>query len=55
MLGLFLLGSQVGRYTHELNYPTHDLEITIVVHALVRWQHFLLGHHFELHLDNQSL
>ena len=23
--------------THELNYPTHDLELLVVVHALVRW------------------
>jgi hypothetical protein len=23
--------------THELNYPTHDLELAAVVHALVRW------------------
>ena len=29
---------------HELNYPTHDFELTLVVHALVHWRHFLLGH-----------
>ena len=40
---------------HELNYPTHELELALVVHALVKWQHFLLGHHFELHSDHQSL
>ena len=40
---------------HELNYPTHDLELAAVVHALVRWRHFLLGHRFELHSDHQSL
>ena len=28
---------------HELNYPTHDLELVDVVHALVYWRHFLLG------------
>lgn len=41
--------------THELNYPTHDLELAAVVHALTRWRHFLLGHHFELHSDHSSL
>ena len=41
--------------THELNYPTHDLELAIVVHALVRWRHFLLVHRFKLHSDHQSL
>ena len=40
---------------HELNYPTHDLELAAVVHALVRWRHFLLGHRFELHSDHRSL
>lgn len=40
---------------HELNYPTHDLELAIVVHALTRWRHFLLGHRFELHMDHRSL
>lgn len=40
---------------HELNYPTHDLELTVVVHVLVRWRHFLLGHRFELHIDHYSL
>ena len=40
---------------HELNYPTHDLELPVVVHALVHWRHFLLGHKFELHSDHCSL
>ena len=40
---------------HELNYPTHDLELVAIVHALVRWRHFLLGHRFELHSDHRSL
>ena len=40
---------------HELNYPTHDLELAAVVHALTRWRHFLLGHKFELHSDHRSL
>ena len=40
---------------HELNYPTHDLELAIVIHALVYWRHFLLGHYFELHSNHQSL
>ena len=40
---------------HELNYPTHNLELAVVVHALVRWRHFLLGHRFELHSDHRSL
>ena len=28
---------------HEVNYPTHDLELTAVVHALKIWRHYLLA------------
>jgi hypothetical protein len=28
---------------HELNYPTHDLELAVVVHALKRWRHYIMG------------
>ena len=28
---------------HEVNYPTHDLELATVVHALKNWRHYLLG------------
>jgi hypothetical protein len=30
---------------HEKNYPTHDLELAAVVHALKLWQHYLMGNH----------
>jgi hypothetical protein len=28
---------------HEKNYPTHDLELAAVVHALKTWRHYLYG------------
>jgi hypothetical protein len=28
---------------HEQNYPTHDLELTAVIHALKIWRHHLMG------------
>jgi hypothetical protein len=28
---------------HETNYPTHDLELASVVHALETWRHYLMG------------
>ena len=40
---------------HEINYPTHDFELVVIVHALFCWRHFLLGHSFELHSDHRSL
>jgi hypothetical protein len=27
----------------ELNYPTHDLELAAVVHALKIWRHYIMG------------
>jgi hypothetical protein len=29
---------------HEENYPTHDLELAAVVHALKIWRHYLIEH-----------
>jgi hypothetical protein len=28
---------------HETNYPTHDLELASIVHALKTWRHYLMG------------
>jgi hypothetical protein len=28
---------------HELNCPTHDLELADVVHALKIWRHYIMG------------
>ena len=39
----------------EENYPTHDLELGSVVHALKTWRHYLLGNHCEIFLDHQRL
>jgi hypothetical protein len=30
-------------WKHEVNYPTHDLELAVVVHALKIWSHYLMG------------
>jgi len=40
---------------HELNYPTHDLELTAVVHALKIWRHYLIGHKSDIFTDHKSL
>jgi hypothetical protein len=40
---------------HELNYPTHDLELAAVVHALKIWRHYLIGHKSEIYTDHKSL
>jgi hypothetical protein len=40
---------------HEKNYPTHDIELTAVVHALKIRRHYLLGNHCEIYTDHKSL
>jgi ribonuclease HI len=39
----------------EENYPTHDLELAAVVHALKIWRHYLIGHRCEIYSDHKSL
>ena len=40
---------------HEVNYPTHDLELATVVHALKIWRHYLLGNVCHIYTDHKSL
>ena len=40
---------------HELNYPTHDLELAAVVHALKIWRHYLYGQRCDIYTDHKSL
>ena len=40
---------------HEQNYPTHDLELAAVIHALKIWRHYLMGTHCNIYTDNKSL
>jgi hypothetical protein len=40
---------------HEVNCPTHDLELAAMVHALKIWRHHLMGKRCELYMDHKSL
>jgi hypothetical protein len=40
---------------HEKNYPTHDLELVVVVHALKTWRHYLYGQKCDIYTDHKSL
>ncbi|CAA0831261.1 Uncharacterized mitochondrial protein AtMg00860, partial [Striga hermonthica] len=40
---------------HEQNYPTHDLELATVVHALKIWRHYLHGGKCKIFTDHKSL
>ncbi|CAH9119792.1 unnamed protein product [Cuscuta europaea] len=41
--------------THEVNYPTHDLELAAVVFALKLWRHYLYGAQCKVYTDHKSL
>ena len=41
--------------TSERNYLTHDLELAVVIHALVTWRHLLLGRKVDVFTDHKSL
>jgi hypothetical protein len=40
---------------HELNYPTQDLELAVVVHALKIWRHYIMGTKCRVYTDHKSL
>jgi hypothetical protein len=40
---------------HEEHYPTHDLELLVVVHALKVWRHYLLSNLVHIYMDHKSL
>jgi hypothetical protein len=40
---------------HEKNYPTHDLELAAVVHALKTQRHYLYGQKCDIYTDHKSL
>lgn len=40
---------------NELNYPTHDLELVVVVHILKIWRRHLLGNVVHIYTDHKCL
>ncbi|KAG8481374.1 hypothetical protein CXB51_026156 [Gossypium anomalum] len=50
----FIMYSDASR-PHELNYPTHDLELAAVIFALKIWRHYLYGERCIIYTDHKSL
>jgi hypothetical protein len=40
---------------HKEKYPTHDLELAVVVHALKIWRHYIISKRCEVYSDHKSL
>ena len=59
--GVLMQNGKVIAYTsrqlrpHEMNYPTHDLEVAAIVHALKTWRYYLYGETFQIFTDHKSL
>ena len=58
---VFMQGDKVIAYAsrqlkvHEKNYPTHDLELAVVVFALKLCRHYFCGVHVYVFTDHKSL
>jgi hypothetical protein len=59
--GVLMQEGQVISYSlmqlrrNEEHYPTHDLELAVVVMALRTWRHYLLGNVVHIYTDHKSL
>jgi hypothetical protein len=42
-------------WKHELSYPTHDLELVAVVHALKIWRYYIMGTKCQVYTDHKNL
>jgi hypothetical protein len=40
---------------HEKNYPTHDLELAAIMHALKIWRHYMIGNKCKIFTHHKSL
>jgi hypothetical protein len=40
---------------YEINYATHELELTSIIHAIKMWRNYLMGRRFEFRLDHRGL
>ena len=40
---------------HEINFPTHDVELATIIFALELWRHYLYGDHVDVLNDQKSV
>jgi hypothetical protein len=52
---MFIAYASRALRNHEQNYPTHDLELAAVIHALKIWRHHLMGAKCNIYIDHKSL
>ena len=53
--GKFMSYGSRKLWTHEKNYPTHDVEPTAVFFALKIWRHYLYGVHVDIYTNHKIL
>jgi len=42
-------------HKHEVNYPTHDIELAAIIFALKLWRQYLYGENVQIFTDHKSL
>ena len=40
---------------HEMNYPTHDLELVTIIFTLKIWRHYIYGEKCKIFTDHKNL
>ena len=53
--GKVLAYSFIQFKVHDKNYPTHDLELAVIVFSLKIWRHYFYGVHVDVYNDHKSL
>ncbi len=41
--------------SYKSNYPTHDLELAVVIFALKSWRHYLHSQYCKIYMDHKNL
>lgn len=52
---VFLSSSTIWLKPHEQNYPSHDLELVVIVFTLKIWHYYLYDEDFEIFIDHKIL
>ena len=40
---------------YETRYPTHDMELAVLLFILKTWRHYLYGVNYEIYTDHKTL
>jgi len=53
--GYVVCHESINLKENEMNYCTHDMDVTTIIHALKMWRSYLMGKRFELQTYHNRL